>query len=259
MTAGFNYDLGAPYIKEALAEGRTSTLELVKALAKTPLGFEPGTRYRYSLCHDILGGLIEVWSGMSLGEYMKKNIFDVLGMENTFFGVPTDEERLSRMAVRYNHGKDRRPERMKLECPYNLSPEYESGGAGLTSCPEDYAIFLDALANGGVGKNGGRILSRASIELMSANHMNNGQLLADFQSGHVGKGYGYGYAVRTHYNNAVSGSLSAIGEFGWDGAAGAMSLVDPQNKLSFVYFQHIHGWDPRKQKEMRNVLYSCID
>lgn len=259
MTAGFNYDLSAPYIKEAIADGRTSTLELVKALAKTPLGFEPGSRYRYSLCHDILGGLIEVWSGKSFGEYMKENIFDVLGMSNTFFGIPKDEERLSRMAALYNHGADRKPVRMKLFCPYNLSDEYESGGAGLTSCPEDYAIFLDALANGGVGKNGGRILSPASIALMSANHMTSGQLIRDFQAGHVGKGYGYGYAVRTHYNNAESGSLSSIGEFGWDGAAGAFSLVDPEKKLSFVYFQHIHGWEPRKQKEMRNVLYSCID
>lgn len=259
MTAGFNYDLGAPYIKEAIAEGRTSTLELVKALAKTPLGFEPGTRYRYSLCHDILGGLIEVWSGKRLGEYMKENIFDVLGMKNTFFGVPKDEERLSRMAALYNHGADRKPVRVELSCPYNLSPDYESGGAGLTSCPEDYALFLDALANGGIGKNGGRILSSASIALMSANHLVTPQTLADFQQGHVGKGYGYGYAVRTHYDNALSGSLSSIGEFGWDGAAGAVSLVDPAKKLSFVYFQHCHGWDSRKQKEMRNVLYSCID
>ena len=258
MTAGFNYDLGAPYIKEALAQGRTSTIELVKALAKTPLGFEPGTRYRYSLGHDILGGLIEVWSGKSLGEYMKENIFDVLGMNNTFFGVPKDEEKLSKMAALYNHGKDRKPERKELFCPYNLSPDYESGGAGLTSCPEDYALFLDALANGGVGKNGRRILSQGSIALMSANHLE-GQPLADFQQGHVGKGYGYGYAVRTHYDNAKSGSLSSIGEFGWDGAAGALSLVDPSRKLSFVYFQHIHGWDPRKQKEMINVLYSCVD
>ena len=258
MTAGFNYDLGAPYIKEAIAEGRTSTLELVKALAKTPLGFEPGSRYRYSLCHDILGGLIEVWSGKRFGEYMKENIFDVLGMDNTFFGVPKDRARLSRMAALYNHSEDRKPVRVELFCPYNLSPEYESGGAGLTSCPKDYILFLDALANGGVGKNGGRILSPASIALMSANHLT-AQRLDDFQQGHVGKGYGYGYAVRTHYNNAESGSLSSLGEFGWDGAAGALSLVDPSKKLSFVYFQHSYGWDPRKQKEMRNVLYSCID
>ena len=258
MTAGLNYDLNAPYIKQAIAEGRTSTRELVRALAETPLGFEPGTRYRYSLCHDVLGGLIEVLSGKSLGEYMKENIFDVLGMKDTFFGVAKDECQLSRYAVRYNYGKDRKPVRWDLKCDYNLTDEYESGGAGLTSSAEDYAIFLDALANGGVGKNGGRILSPASIALMSANHLS-GQPLADFHAGHVGKGYGYGYAVRTHYNQAESGSLSSVGEFGWDGAAGAFSMVDPKNKLSLTYFQQIHSWDPRIQKEMRNALYSCIE
>lgn len=258
MTAGLNYDLRAPYIKKALAEGRTSTRELVAAMAETPLGFEPGTRYRYSLCHDVLAALVEVASGKKFGEYVKENIFDVLGMKDSFFGMPKDEERLSRMAALYAYVKGK-PERWELKCDYNLSPEYESGGAGLTSCTADYALFLDALANGGVGKSGGRILSPASVALMSANHLS-GQALADFQQGtHIGRGYGYGYAVRTHYDRAQSGSLSSHGEFGWDGAAGAFSLVDPELKLSFTYFQQVHCWDARIQKEMRNVLYSCVE
>ena len=75
----------------------------------------------------------------------------------------------------------------------------------------------------------------------------------------MGKGYGYGYAVRTHYDRALSTSLSAIGEFGWDGAAGALSLVDPKNKLSLVYFQEVHCWDWRKHKQLINVLYGILD
>ena len=259
MTAGLNYDLSAPYIKKALEEGRTSTRELVAALAETPLGFEPGTRYRYSLCHDVLGGLVEVVSGKSFGEYLKDNIFDVLGMKDTFFDLPKDEERLSRMVAMYRHAPStREPIRMALKCDYNLSDRYESGGAGLTSSAEDYAIFVDALANGGVGKNGNRILSAASVKLMSANHLL-GQPLADFHAGHIGKGYGYGYAVRTHYDRAQSGMLTAHGEFGWDGAAGALSMVDPENQLSMVSFQEVHGWDCRKHKQLLNALYGAID
>jgi CubicO group peptidase (beta-lactamase class C family) len=254
MTAGLNYDIRASYIKEAVAAGRTSTLDIVKAIAQTPLGFEPGTRYRYSLCHDVLGGLIEIWSGKKFSEYMKENIFDVLGMKDTFFGLPTDEERLSRMAARYNYDSQRKPVRLELKCDYILSPEYECGGAGLVSSAEDYAIFLDALANGGVGKNGGRILSRSSIDLMRTNHLS-GQAQADFDR----KGYGYGLGVRTHIDKTKSGSLSPLGEFGWDGAAGAFSMVDPENELSFVYFQEIHSWDLRIQTEMRNILYSCLE
>ncbi|MBE7037679.1 MAG: beta-lactamase family protein [Ruminococcaceae bacterium] len=256
MGAGLDYDLRSESIKKSLAEGKISTRELVSAIAQKPLGFEPGTRYRYSLCHDVLGALIEIWSGKKLGDYMKENLFDPLGMKNTFFGVPKDEERLSKMAARYTYDKDRKPQRNELECVYNLSNEYQSGGAGLTSSCEDYALFLDALACGGVGKTGNKILSSATIELMGTNHLNEKQY-EDFQS--LQFGYGYGLGVRTHTDKAISGSLSPLGEFGWDGAAGAFSMVDPKNNLSLTYFQHIHGWDKRLQREMKNALYACLD
>ena len=132
MTAGLDYDLESESIKKALSEGRTSTRELVRAISETVLGFEPGTRFRYSLCHDVLGALVEVWSGQKFGEYMKENIFDKLGMKDTFFGKPKDEARLSRMPARYIYNENRIPERLSLDCEYNLSEEYESGGAGLT-------------------------------------------------------------------------------------------------------------------------------
>jgi len=256
MGAGFDYDLQAAYFKKALAEGKTSTRALIAALSEAELGFEPGTGYRYSLCHDVLGALIEVLSGQTLGEYMQEHLFAPLGMKNTFFGVPKDEAHLSRMATRYTFGTDGMPQRLPLECVYNLSDHYESGGAGLTSCTADYALFLDALANGGIGKNGARILSRASVALMGTNHLT-GKPYEDFQQ--VRPGYGYGLGVRTHTEPTVSGSLSPQGEFGWDGAAGAFSMVDPQNKLAVTYFQHIHGWDIRNQIELRNTVYACID
>ena len=256
MTAGLDYDLESENIKKALSEGRTSTRELVRAISGTVLGFEPGTRFRYSLCHDVLGALIEVWSGMSFGEYMKANIFDKLGMKNTFFGKPKDEERLSRMPARYVYDENGMPKRTTLDCEYNLSEEYESGGAGLTSCAEDYALFLDALANGGVGKTGERILSESSIELMQTNHLA-GEALADFDDWHPG--YGYGLGVRTHMNPAKSGILTPVGEFGWGGAAGAFALVDPKNGLSVTFFQHIHAAPPRMRAELRNVVYGCLD
>ena len=78
-----------------------------------------------------------MWSGDKLGEYMRKNIFEPLNMQNTFFGIPDDNARLTRMAARYVFDTKRKPERLPLECVYNLSTEYESGGAGLTSCTED--------------------------------------------------------------------------------------------------------------------------
>lgn len=256
MSAGLDYDLGAKGIVEALKEGKTSTRELVNAISETVLGFEPGTRFRYSLCHDVIGALIEVWSGMSFGEYMKKNLLEPLGMKDTFFGVPKDEERLSRMAARYEYDENHKPRRMTLECPYTLAEGYESGGAGLISSTEDYALFLDALASGGVGKSGNRILNEETVKLMGGTNHLQGMQLEDF--GVLRPGYGYGLGMRTHMNPEVSGSLSPVGEFGWDGAAGAFSLVDPENRISLTYFQQIHGWDVVIQSELRNALYECI-
>ncbi len=254
MGAGLDYNLTAPEIKKFLDQGKTSTRELVNAISKTVLGFEPGTRYRYSLCHDVLGALIEVWSGKKLSVYMRENLFEPLGMKNTFFGLPKDEKQLDKMAVRYIF-KNGIPERLPLECVYNLSEEYESGGAGLTSCTEDYAIFLDTLACGGLCRNGVRILSPSTVDLMAMNHLQ-GKQCDDFDQ--MRPGYGYGLGVRTHVNQMKSGSLSPLGEFGWDGAAGGFSMVDKENRLSLTYFQEIHGWDIKIQTELRNALYEDL-
>ena len=253
MGAGLDYAIYDEPIMNALNSGKTSTRELVRAMSEKVLGFEPGTRYNYSLCHDVLGALIEIWSGEKLGDYMRKNIFEPLGMKNTFFGVPEDEEKLEKMAARYTY-ENGKPKRLNLECAYNLSKEYQSGGAGLTSCTEDYALFLDALACGGIGKTGNRILMPETVNLMKTNHLQ-GRQCEDFNQ--LRPGYGYGLGVRTHINKEESKSLSPLGEFGWDGAAGAFSMVDTENKLSLTYFQHIHGWDKIIQSELRNALYSC--
>lgn len=254
MTSGMSYDLGDKAIQTAIAEGKKTTRELVGAMADMPLGFEPGTRFRYSLSHDVLGALIEVWSGQSFGEYMRENVFEPIGMKETFFGMPKDEARLSRLTQRYLRTPDGKVEKQPLECRFMLADVYECGGAGLISRVDDYALFLDALANGGVAKNGNRVLSPSTVELMGMNHLSERQI-AD-----LGRtGYGYGLGVRSHVDKIKSGSLPPLGEFGWDGAAGGMSLVDTKNKLSMTYFQEMHGWELRWQYELRNVLYSCLE
>ncbi len=255
MGAGLDYNLNSEPIVKARAEGKKTTREYVKAISETVLGFEPGTRFRYSLCHDVLGALVEVWSGQRLGDYMQEHLFEPLGMERTFFGVPKDETRRSQMAARYIYNENGIPQRLPLVCAYNFSEEYQSGGAGLISCTEDYALFLDALACGGVGINGKRILSRETVRLMRTNQLA-GKPLEDFD--HMRPGYGYGLGVRTHLDPEASGSLSPIGEFGWDGAAGAFSMVDLENGLSLTYFQQIHAWDLKIQQELRNALYADL-
>ncbi len=255
MSGGFDYALDDDAISKAKAQGKKSTRDLVGAMSEKFLGFEPGTRFRYSLCHDVLGALIEIWSGKKLGDYMQENIFEPLGMKDTFFGIPKDEERLARMAALYVRDEEDNPKKTPLSCPYNLTDEYQSGGAGLVSCTEDYAVFLDALACGGMGNTGNRILSEETVKLMGTNHLTGMQSEDFFQ---LRPGYGYGLGVRTHIDKEKSGSLSPLGEFGWDGAAGAFSMVDTENKISLTYFQHIRKWDVAIQSEMRNALYEDI-
>ncbi len=255
MSAGLDYNLEAPGIKAALAEGKTSTRDLAGALSETVLGFEPGTRFRYSLCHDVLGALIEVWSGQKLGEYMDENIFKPLGMKNTFFGVPKEQALLSKMAACYTY-ENGNPKKVPLECAFNLSQDYQSGGAGLCSTTEDYSLFLDAMACGGIGKSGNRILSPETICLMTTDHLT-GQQCEDFDA--IRPGYGYGLGVRVHKDRTKSSALSPIGEFGWDGAAGAFSMVDKANGISITYFQQIFGWNISLQSGIINSLYSDDD
>lgn len=255
MGAGLDYALKAPGIVKALESGKTSTRDLVGAMSETVLGFEPGTRFRYSLCYDVLGALVEIWSGETLGDYMQKHIFAPLGMQETFFDLPENPEQLLRMAARYKYNPQGYPERMALGCAYNLSADYQSGGAGLTSSTADYALFLDAMACGGVGKSGARILKPETVAMMKTNHLS-GRAAEDFNK--MRPGYGYGLGVRTHLHPEISGQPSPVGEFGWDGAAGAFAMVDTDNKLSLTYFQHVSGWDKVIQSDLREALYAGL-
>ena len=260
MTGGLDYDINRPGIQRVIKEtgGRAPTLDIARALAEDPFIFEPGTRYQYSLCLDVIGGLVELVSGMSLGEYFKKNIFDPLGMTETSFGVT--EEKLVRMATQYKYDPSvgGAVEIPKNENVFNFGKEYQSGGAGLISSVKDQILLADALANYGVGKNGNRILSKAGVELMSANHLDPA-CLAGFRTIGQVKGYGYGYGVRTNMDPAFGGNLSPVGEFGWDGAKGSYISCDPKNKVAFFYAEHMGGLHPVILPRLRNVVYSCLD
>lgn len=250
MSAGLDYDLGI--LKERVkVSDKKSTKDVAILIAETVLGFEPGTRFRYSLCHDVLGAVIEIVSGKKLGDYMKENIFVPLGMNNTSFDMPVSD----RVMVKY---RNENGEIVKADHTNNfkITGQYQSGGAGLVSTAQDYALFLDAIACGGVGKNGNRILTESSVRLMGTNHLE-GKALSDFDK--LRKGYGYGLGARVHIDKAKSGKLSPVGEFGWDGAAGAFSLVDTKNKISIAYFQEMFGWDLKMQELITNALYSCIE
>lgn len=257
MTAGFSYDVGAPSIQEAVksTNGTLSTREFAKALAKEPLLFEPGTQWNYSMCHDVLGALIEVVDGRRFGTYLKEEITDPLGMRDTAFDL--NDEQQARLIPQYAYN-DELGKAVRMDGNgFRVGTQLESGGAGLLSTVSDYALFLNALTGRGTSPDGVRILSQASVELMRTDHLND--LTRGDYSWDQMKGYGYGLGVRTHVSKAGSGSLSPLGEFGWSGAAGCMAIIDPDSELTVMYAQHLlNSQEPYIQPRLRNIVYACL-
>ncbi len=267
MSAGFDYDLNSPAMQKAhrITGGRMDTRTVMKCLSEAPLEFEPGERWRYSLCHDVLACLVEVVSGKRFSEYMRDNIFLPLEMNKSCYhgcgevspqyiydtGDSTDMVELQRHGAR-GGSVVRRDGNMFI-----LGEDYDSGGAGIISKVDDYVKLGIALANKGVGQNGNRIISEASIELMKINQ------LSEAQMKHMNwsqlNGYGYGLGFRTLIDKAKSGSLGNIGEFGWNGAAGASILMDTKENLAMFYAHHmLNPQEEYYQPRLRNVLYACL-
>ncbi len=237
MTAGLSYDIGSEVIqdKKQVTGNKARTREMIAAISRMPLIYQPGTRYSYALGHDVLAAVIEVVSGLSFGQYLKNNVFDPLAIKEMYFQLPENEK--YRLSAQYRKDMvtgEITPFEGNIFC---LSDNYESGGAGLTCTVDAYSLVLDALANDGVGATGARILKAESIRTMSRNWLTDQQLEDFKKSGKIG--YGYGLGVRTLIEGASS--KSPVGEFGWDGAAGAYALIDPINHISIFYAQEILG------------------
>lgn len=260
MSAGLNYDFRRESVRRVIQEngGRATTVQVCEALAQDPLDFEPGERFQYSLCHDVLGALIEKVSGMSLRDYMQDRIFRPLGMTDTDFVTEGCPERL---AAQYAYDKDANKVLLHGdENTFVISPLYYSGGAGVVSTASDYLKFADALACGGVSADGTRILTAESIDRMRTQQMNAYRMDNTFGCT-CGEDYGYGLGVRTRISNKI-GHPSAMGEFGWDGAAGSDLLVDPEHRLSMTYMQHVLGWPSLEgivHLKLRDLLYPALN
>lgn len=260
MTGGLDYDLNRPAVAEMNRQtgNKATTMQLADAMAKDALSFEPGERFQYSLCHDVLGGIIEKVSGMTLREYMKENIFEPLGMTHTDFYA--NGQQPENMAAQYKFNVDTKAVMpISKNNPFVLSDNYCSGGAGLVSCCEDLAKFADAMACGGVSKDGKRILTMESIDLMRSEQLPSFGADASFSCA-CGSDYGYGLGVRTRIA-FKQGVYSSPGEFGWDGAAGANLMMDPENKLSISYVQHVKNWPFHIGKaplDQRDILYTIL-
>ena len=269
MTSGIPYPSGDNYsgrimaqlskrADKAAAAGKPwNTARMIEEAAKVPLCFHPGDRWMYGFSHDVLGGLIEIISGKTLGVYLKETIFDPLGMSDTAFFIPQKKQSRAAKAYRLDKGGLKLTTEFGHDPASSAPPAFESGGGGLCSTMADVAKFAQMLLhNGKAGAE--RILSRKTIELIRTNHVDVPLLEPSFFP-HM-TGYGYGLGVRTMLNTAKAGLNGSPGEWAWDGMLGTYYLVDPAENMTALFFiQLLSGINDQLQRGFVQTVYSAID
>ncbi len=237
-TSGFSYGrrpehVAAAYREAEVGSGGLSmqegTLEdAMKRLAQVPLVHQPGERFTYGFSTDVLGYLVEVVSGQTLEKFFEEHIFEPLEMDDTHFFLP--DSKVDRMGPLYGYTSDagltRHPEavvnidgtEVTPHHPYSGPRSFFSGGGGLNTTIEDYSRFLQMLLNGGE-LDGVRLLSRKTVELMTADH------LKDRPRG------GFGFGFRVTRDVADSRQLGSVGAYGWGSAFYGDYFVDPNEQV----------------------------
>ncbi|MEU2264665.1 serine hydrolase domain-containing protein [Streptomyces sp. NPDC019645] len=234
--------------------------EWIKQLGALPLMYQPGERWQYHVGSDVLGVLVSRVAGRSFGKFLRERLFEPLGMVDTGFHVPAD--RMHRLPTSYAHD----PETGELTTwdkavggKYSRPPVFEAGGDGLVSTVDDYHAFHRMLLN--KGRHGGeRVLSRASVELMTMDHLTPEQKVEKDQFGDLfGRhgGYGFGMAVRTHRRD-----LASVKQFGWDGGLGTTAYTDPAERLTGILLTQTAmdcADTPRLHQDFWTTVYRTLD
>jgi len=221
----------------------------MRELGKLPLAHHPGERFTYGLNVDVLGYLVEIWSGENLDQYFKKHIFEPLGMNDTYFYLP--EEKHSRLVKVNSEDRDHHVRAIPQEnVNYPLlKGTYYSGGAGLSSTVKDYAIFLQMLLNKGE-YNGKRLLSRRTVELITSNQIGDLNLGTDK--------FGLGFQITTARGQTVLGVSE--GSFSWGGYFGTIYWADPKERLVCLLFcQQVPLSHGEIQNKFRAMVYQALN
>ena len=204
---------------------RTSA-ENVEAMTALPLMHQPGEVWEYSLSTDVLGRIVEIVEGASLGEVLQYRLFGPLDMVDAAFYTP--ESKLARRADPFSFdfviaaGNDTRAS--------TSPPKFESGGGGLMSTLADYTRFVAMLSFGG-SLEGRRILGARTLAFMASDHLGAG-VRKDHYLLWPGHGFGLGFAVRTDPGRAPT--AGSVGEFFWGGMMGTAFWVSPRDSLFAV-------------------------
>jgi len=228
--------------------------DAMNRLGRLPLMHNPGEKWTYGLNTDLLGRLVEVWSGMSLDEFFRKRIFVPLGMNDTYFNLPAEKAgRLVNFFMEDSLGHLKREKDVlgsnEQFMDYPLRKKaYFSGGGGLCSTIYDYAVFLQMLLNGGT-YNGQQILSRNSVRMMTMNQI--GELsIGDSEK------FGLGFGIATEKTSAKF--PMQVGTFTWGGAFSTTYWVDPKEKIVALLYRQMWGSHSEIDNLFRILVYQAI-
>ncbi|PMC34366.1 serine hydrolase [Bacillus sp. UMB0899] len=245
--------------RRLLGDSPLGTVEAMNKLGKVPLAFQPGTSWQYGTSTDVLGAVIEVVSGQRFGEFLKKELFDPLQMNDTGFWI--SEEKRCRLVKTYTNSTDRNLElytgnHLGIIHHMDRNPAFESGGAGLVSTVDDYAKFANMLMKKG-RVNGTQLLREKTVDFLTT-----ATLSADQQKGFDSwgqSGYSYGNFMRVLTNPSQAANLGSVGEYGWDGWLGCYFINCPKDELTFLFMMQKKdaGTTPLTRK-LRNIVFSAL-
>jgi CubicO group peptidase (beta-lactamase class C family) len=233
---------------------RNGTLrDMAGKLATVPLSHQPGKAWRYGSSIDVLGYLVEVWSGKSFDVFLQERILQPLGMKDTGFFVP--EEKLGRVSKLYRLNDRGEVEPNQQSGDPSRKPTYFSGSGGLYSTAGDYLRFCQMLINGGE-LDGKALLSKATVSFMMRNQVPLDVNPPDGPNGRKGYGFGFGGAVLV--DPAKYDGLSAAGEFNWGGAFGTYFWIGRKNELIGLWMVQRPFVQP-PSKRFKGMVYSALE
>ena len=239
------------YQQSKVRSRKISNAEHAALVASMPLVCQPGSEWNYSRSTDILGRLLEVVSGKTLGAFLTERILAPLQMTETAFH--TGEENAPRLAEAFPTD----PWTGEKVQFFNMleKPVMESGGGGLVSTTMDYARFCQMLLNGGT-LEGTRIIGRKTLELMASNHLSPA-IKVDSPLMPAGHGFGLGFAVRT--DQGLAPFPGSVGQFFWSGIAGTFFWIDPKEELFAVFMSQGPGQREYFRTLVRSLVYAAVE
>jgi CubicO group peptidase (beta-lactamase class C family) len=237
------------YVENKVFDQTQPMQTFIERLGKTPLLFQPGERWHYSVSVDVQGYLVEKLSGQTFPEFLQQHVFGPLKMVDTAFYVP--ESKMNRLAEFYFRGKDGKTVKHPGVANYSKPPVFPSGGGGLVSTASDYMRFCQMLLNGGT-LDGQRILSPLTVKLMRTN-------MLPESARTMGPGTGFGLDFAVIDDPAAGGGYGGEGTYFWGGYAGTWFWIDPVYELIVIGMIQERGDDlPDFRAVSRALTYQSI-